>query len=361
MSRSTRVVFFDPLSSLLYCLLFLLFAASPALAQYQPGTAAGQDYSFPGSRPWDLSIRAFIGYNDNVPLVPHVTGCGTPGGGPCAPGSFYGGFSITGNYRLIQTDDWLAGVGLSFDQTAHTKNIGPACCTTDGRDFNLTSLSPSAFARYNFGFAFGRWIMPASAGMTYTFRRDWLPPAHEGLFWQSTSNSLQWDLSVDVIRQLRLGLSYSLTFQRFNPNVTLAARDATAHSVGLSGTYSFQGGLRTITLGYQYGTSDAGSSNFEVQNSHGIKAKFKSHIYGPVWGALEVGSTWENYKGFTAGFIPAPGREWARVEDYGVFLYYVFTPHIQLDLFYKYTGWVSNQRQFEAHRNNGGTGVTYKF
>ena len=27
----------------------------------------------------------------------------------------------------------------------------------------------------------------------------------------------------------------------------------------------------------------------------------------------------------------------------------------------RYTGWVANQRHFEAHRNNGGMGVTYRF
>jgi hypothetical protein len=342
-------------------LLIFVFLPFTVFAQYQPTPGAGQDYPFPGARPWDLSIRAFIGYNDNVPLVPHSTACGTPGGGPCAPGSFYGGFSIDGSYRLIRTDYWLAGVGLSFDQTAHTHNIGPACCTTDGRDFNLTALSPSAFARYFFDLDVGSSFWLGSAGMAYSYRRNWLPPAHSGLLWQTNMNTVQWDVAVNPIRQLRVGINYSLSFQDFNPAVTLNARDATVHAVGLSGTYSFQGGLRTITLGYQYGASDARSSNFEVQNSNGIKAQFKTLVYGPVWLALEAGSTWEDYNGFTGSSIPPPGRKWQRIENYGAQVVYVFTPHIQLDLFYKYTGWVSNQRQFEASRNNGGMGVTYRF
>jgi hypothetical protein len=354
MVRSIRAL---SVSSLFFVFVFLY--PPETFAEYDIATASPFELGITHPRPWDLSIRAFVGYNDNVPLVPYITSCHSSP--PCDLQSFYGGFSINGNYRFIETEQWRAGVGLSFEQVIQGHSIGPSCCTTDAHDFNLTSLSPSVFGRYFFGFAFGRWIMPASAGMTYSYRRDWLPPAHSGVLWQADSHTLQWDLSVDVIRQLKLGLNYSLSFLDFNPAVTLDARDATAHAVGLSGTYSFQGGLRTITLAYKYGTTNASSSNFDLQNSNGIKAQFKTRVYGPVWLVLDAGSTWEDYKGFTGGGIPPPGRKWQRVEEYGPTLLYVLTEHITADLFYRYTGWVSNQRQFEAHRNNGGMGVTYKF
>lgn len=294
-------------------------------------------------------------------LYHYITTCGTPGGGECAKQSFYAGVTLNGSYRLIQTEQWLAGLGLNIDAVFHEKNIGPSCCTTDGRDYNLISISPSAFGRYFFAVAAGSQIMPSSLGMTYSFLQDWLHITGSGLIWHTHVNTWKWDVSIDPIRQARLGLSYSLSLLDFNPTQSLSARNATAHAVGLTGSYSFQGGLRTVTLGYQYGTSDANSKNFEVNYSNGVKAELKSRVYGPLWLVLNAGATWEDYSGFKSGFIPAPGRKWQRIENYGAQLLYTLTRHIQLDLFYNYTGWSANQRQFEAHRNNGGMGATYRF
>jgi len=344
--------------------------ASPALAQlppldtipfglHQPLDSTPLGLSITHPRPWDLTIRIFCGYNDNVPLVPYSTFFGTPFY-PGAQESFYGGITTIGSYRLIQNDCWLAGVALRLDQTFNAKSIGPASSTSDGRDYNLTSVNPSLFVRRFFGFRYCSWVLPASIGMTYSFQRDWLPI--EGpLIWHTNVHTLKWDLGAAVTRKLQVEIDYSLSFEDFNPNNSLDARDATAHAVGFSGTYSFQGGLRSITLGYQYGKSNADYKNFDIKNSHGITAKFRTRVWGPFWLVLNASSTWEDYKGFVVDYIPPPGRKWQRVEDYGAQFLFAVTERITIDLSYKYTSWSSNQREFEARRNNGGIGITYRF
>jgi hypothetical protein len=345
------------LGILSFALCLCLSLPSVSISQvYQPPGSSEYDPTFGERRQWDLSIRAFVGYNDNVPQVPYSTDFFSFD--PGAKKSGYGGLTIDGNYRLLQTNDYLLGAGLHFDQTFYGKNIGPTCCSSDPRDYNLTAISPSIFARYFFGLTRR---MPASVGMSYSYRQDWLPISPSGLIWHTKIHSLKWDLGVDVIRQLKVALGYNLSFLDFNPTQSTDSRDATAHGVGVSGTYAFQGGLRSITLGYQYGVYDARGRNWDASGSHGVKASFKTHVYGRLWAQFDVSSTWEDYKGFMNPDIPPPGRKWQRTENYGAQLLYVLTKHITLDLFYNYTGWVSNQRKFEANRNNGGFGVTYRF
>lgn len=334
-------------------------AADEAIYGYPPTPLS----SFPSyersalqGRPWDLSVRAFVGYNDNVPLVPYISACSKD----CAKQSFYGGLSISGNYRLVQNQQWLAGVGLNFDEVAYSHNIGAACCTTDGQDYNLTAVSPNAFARYFFGLKMGGFdrIMPSSAGMTYSYRRDWLQIVGP-LIWHTSIHTLQWDVAVDVLRQLRMGLNYSVAFSDLNRAQSFNSRDTTAYLVGLNGTYFFQGGLRSITLDYRLGTTDARGEKFDIPFTNGLKGRFQTRVLGPLWLALDAGSTWDRYRGKT--FAGVGTRRWQRTEKYRGTLLYSLTQNITMDLFYEYTGWVANQREFEANRNNGGAGVTYRF
>ncbi|HKA33913.1 MAG TPA: hypothetical protein VKH64_11910 [Candidatus Binatia bacterium] len=307
-------------------------------------------------RPWDLSIRTFVGYNDNVPMVPYITGCQKD----CEKQSFYGGVSISGNFRFLQTDRWLAGVGLNFDQVGYANHIGPGCCSTDGDDYNLTAVSPNMFARYFFGLQVGDFqrVMPSSVGMTYSYRRDWTRIVGP-LIWHTAINTVQWDLAVDVLRQLRMGLNYSIAFSNLNRVQSFNSRDNTAYLVGLNGTYFFQGGLRSITLDYHLGATDARGNKFDIPFTNGLKGRFQTRVVGPLWLALDAGSNWDKYRGKT--FAGVGTRRWQRTEKYRSTLLYSLTEHITADLFYEYTGWVANQREFEGNRNNGGAGVTYRF
>ena len=352
-----------------------LFVTVLVLAMPASPTADDTIYSYPPTplsnfpayersaiegRRWELSIRPFIGYNDNVPMVPYKTGCQQD----CTKASFYGGVSISGNFRLLQTDQWLAGVGLNFDQVGYTRHTGPGCCSTDGDDYNLTAVSPNMFARYFFGLQVGdfRRVMPSSVGMTYSYRRDWTRIVGP-LIWHTAINTVQWDLAVDVLRQLRMGLNYSVAFSDLNRGGRLGAafnsRDTTGYLVGLNGTYFFQGGLRSITLDYHLGTTDARGNKFDIPFTNGLKGRFQTQVVGPLWLALDAGSSWDKYRGKT--FAGVGTRRWQRTEKYRGTLLYSLTDHITADVFYEYTGWVANQREFGGNRNNGGAGVTYRF
>jgi hypothetical protein len=333
-------------------------AADDAIYSYPPTPLSpfpSYERSAVQARPWDLSVRAFVGYNDNVPLVPYVSSCSKD----CAKQSFYGGLSISGNYRLIQNEQWLAGVGLNFDEVAYSHNIGSACCTTDGQDYNLTAVSPNAFARYFFGLRLGGpRIMPSSVGMLYSYRRDWLQIVGP-LIWHTSIHTLRWDVAVDVLRQLRMGIDYTVGFSDLNAAQSFNSRDTISYSVGVNGTYFFQGGLRSITLDYRLGTTDARGSKFDIPFTNGLKGRFQTRVIGPLWLALDVGWIWDRYRGKT--FAGIGTRRWQQTERYRPTLLYSLTEHITADLFYEYTGWLANQRAFAASRNNGGAGVTYRF
>src|SRR4051794_9295329 len=65
---------------------------------------AGDGRSF--GRPWDLSLRAFTEFDDNVPLKPDVDPTF-----PSAPRALGVGVYGNGAYRFYQDDDWTVGAG----------------------------------------------------------------------------------------------------------------------------------------------------------------------------------------------------------------------------------------------------------
>src|SRR3990172_1671939 len=62
----------------------------------------------PTSRPWDLAIRVFTEYDDNVPLA------GENASFAGDKGSVRFGTSVSGGYRLIQTKKRQAGLGATL-------------------------------------------------------------------------------------------------------------------------------------------------------------------------------------------------------------------------------------------------------
>lgn len=336
-----------------FCLVF----ASPSSSQvYQPPGSSRDNPTFGERRPWDLSVRAFLGRNDNVPLVPDSTDFYSED--PAAQKSNYAGLTIDGNYRWLQTNDYLAGAGLHFDKIHYDKNLGSPCCTSDPRDYNLTAVSPTIFGRYFFGLANG---MPASVGMAYSYSKDWLAFTRAGREWFTKIHSIDLDFETDINRQLNLAVTYNHSSYDFNPVQAANTRDGTAQTLGLVGTYNIQGGLRSIVLGYQYGVYDADGRNWDITDSHAVNAGFKTHLHGPVWANLDVSYTWEDYRGFSAVGIPAPGRKRQRIGDYGLSILYLLTQQVTLDFYYRHTDWSSNQQTFEADRDNFGIGATYRF
>src|SRR5512138_2759231 len=75
---------------------------------YTPGVGLSgpPEERSPVLRPWDLTLRALAGYNDNVALIPRQT---TARG---SKGSPQQALTLDGQYRLVQRRDRVVGVAF---------------------------------------------------------------------------------------------------------------------------------------------------------------------------------------------------------------------------------------------------------
>jgi hypothetical protein len=95
----------------------------------------------PTSRPWDLTIRVFTEYDDNVPLA----GVNTSFTGD--KGSVRFGTSVSGGYRLIQTKERQAGLGGNFVQMWHWSYSSGAIILLHRASLTVTARTRTAAAR----------------------------------------------------------------------------------------------------------------------------------------------------------------------------------------------------------------------
>ncbi|MGR9099693.1 MAG: hypothetical protein ACU826_03925 [Gammaproteobacteria bacterium] len=307
------------------------------------------------SRPWDLSFRVFGGHNDNVPLVPERTFFNGDQSSP------YIGLSLDSAYRLVQERNFIAGIALSVDQLFYLDDkSAPNLSASDPNDYNLTAVMPGAFARY----FFDAWGRPASVGMAYHFRRDWLSDIGAKDAWSSI-HVFNWDANIRLCHHFEIGGSYRLSVEDFDDNRAaprLNSRDSLRHTLGVSAKYFFDQERRhSFAVNYQYSQNDTDGRNFDVDDSHAIAGRLESNLYGPLWLGLNASYIHEDYDGFVSGFIPAPGRQKQDIHKYRAQLLWIFNRNLSMDLYYEHTDYDANQKQFEADRNDFGAGLTYRF
>lgn len=111
-----------------------------------------QQRNVPGSpRLWDLSLSVSGQYDTNVVLLP--AGTTPPGGatGISQKDDFRTTFYMRGEYRAIQTTDWMAGATYGFYQSLHARL----------HQFNVQDNSPTAFVQRQMG--------PASFRLQYVY------------------------------------------------------------------------------------------------------------------------------------------------------------------------------------------------
>jgi len=308
-------------------------------------------------RAWAFSLRFFTGYNDNVPLVPDKTTFSDEGD----RSSLYGGLTATGEYRLLSGPEWAAGVNFRFDQLGYTdrKAAVPAAAASDPNDYDLTAVAAGGQVRRFFKAG----DRPASLGVSYSFRRDWLADIGAEDGW-SRVHTVALDLALDLSESMRISTEYRLAFEDFDDDRNqpqLDSRDGLRQSLGLTGAYFFDQKRRAVILGYRYMENDTDGSNFRVQSSHSVRGRFQSLVAGPVWAGVSAGFTRENYDGFVTGFTPPPGRTRQDIRKYGAQLLWLVSARLSLDLYYIYEDYAANQPEFEADRANVGAGLTVKF
>jgi hypothetical protein len=308
---------------ILFTVLLLLPFALPAVALAKT------------SRPWDFSLRLLTEFDDNVPLVSDAS---TFSGDK---DSIKFGVVASGSYIIVRNAAWQAGFGGTVMQTVNIDS--------DVNDYNLTSLSPSFFARYYFDLR-GR---PAETEMAYTLRADWL-----GGNRYATSNVLLWDLRFHPRPAIRAGIYYHLFFDDFTLEGTepvRTSRDADRHALGVKGTYTFSQGLRAITVNYEYGKNNAEGSNF-VFSSHKIAGRFTTRLMPPLWLVLDVSFTDQDYTDYT----PQPRRTQDNLY-YRVMLLLPVSVDLTFDLSFSRSKYNGSQSRFDAERDRLGLGATFTF
>lgn len=327
-----------------------LFCPAAALADFEsPSAGPEPEAGLPEMRPWDASIRLFVGHNDNVPLAPDATFFSGE------RESAFGGISLDATYRLVQSADWTAGVALTLDRLAYSETGTPNPAYDPPEQYDLIALNPSLFALRHFRLANG---MPAQVGISYGFRREWLPVHAGGL----KSHDLKLKAAVNPRPDLTLGASYTYGRDDFEvefPDPTLDDRDATRHAFGLSATYYWDDRLRSVSVSYTRAVNNADGSNFEY-DANIFTGRFESHLYGPLWLGLEVSRDNRDYDGFV-GFIAPPGRTDQDITRYGAELLWQIDRSWTADAYYTKSRYDASQPEFKADRAEFGIGITYRF
>lgn len=335
----------------------LALLVSSAAAQTMPpaGTSLGYQPQ-PGQvqpRPWDLSVRLFFIYNDNVQTIPDGTVFFT--GDKSSPGA---GMTVNSAYRFLQNSTGEIGIRCRFDISGYTDSSAPTTpfAFNSPHDYLSIAVTPTLYGRYNFELLGHK----ASAGMSYDYRHDWLEQESFG-----SSHVLSWDVNVEVLRGLFLDTYYKLGFNDFKNeafgNAAVFSRDSLRQTVGVSGVYWFDRNRRAVSLGYQYADNDADGSNYD-STAHTVSVGVKSHLVGPLWGKFDAAFGFEDYDGFVlAGTVAPPGRTGTDTQDYRLTIVWVVTRAVSIDAFYSHSRWDSNQAIFDGSRNTYGLGITYKF
>lgn len=138
-----------------------LCLTSAAWAQFEsPGSiyAAADAKPRPDARPWNLLIRTFFGHMDDVQTVPDSTFFVGDSD------DSYMGVTVKGAYRLIQNQQWTAGVSGQFDHLMHLEDTTGGGGTS--QDYDLTTASPGVFVAYNHEL----FNIPATQRFSYGFR-----------------------------------------------------------------------------------------------------------------------------------------------------------------------------------------------
>ena len=327
-----------------------LFLAGAAHADFEsPDRGVAVKDKDPEARPWDLSIRAFAGRDTNVLFTADNTLFFNG-----RTRSLYGGVSLQGAYRFVQTNAWTVGVAVAADKLIY--EVNKAAGEDDSpNEYNFSSVNPGLFAKRKFMVA----GFPAFAGVTYDFYRE-----YQGEFaGDMVSHTIGANAGVQLMRNLDVAVSYSAGEDEFDvefPDQTLDNRDARRHALGISAKYRLGWHFTSLTLSYLRTDNEAEGENFDFTgDTYG--ARVETNVAGPLWFALNASKANRNHEGFQSGFIPSPGRTTQEIYDVQAQLLWQITRNWIADAYVIQTSLESNQAEFAADKQNVGFGVTYKF
>ena len=329
-----------------------IVAALPlvAAAEFESSSPPPSTKPREAARPWDLSIRPFIGYDDNVQLVPDMTiFVGDTS-------SFLGGLAIDGSYRVFEDEHWTLAAAASLQNVwyADEQQMQVPGVNDDHDDYDLLAVHPTATVGYRDVVA----GTPVRFGASYAFRFEDGDVHAMGL----EAHTLGLSASADVCRGLAVTLAWAHEWNAFDvrfPNEGLNGRDAELDRVDLTARYRFDRNRRSITIGYGFARNDADGDNFDY-DAHQLSAKASSQLVGSLWGELRFSARFADYDGPGFAFIP-DRRNRQRVYDYGAGLIWVFGRHLSADVFYQRQDIDAGSASFRSDRDQVGGGVTFRF
>jgi hypothetical protein len=314
--------------------------------------AEGPRLSREKGRRWELSIRVFGGYNDNVNVVPEETYFDG------STRSTYLGLQADAAYRLYQTRDLTLGLALSADRIWYLddqEHYDPSV-NDDAKEYNLFAIQPAVYVERRFRLL----DLPAAVGASYQYRYEETDEISSGGL-RSHGPRLYFD--VKPWRGLTLGLAYTLSVDDYDvtfDDENLNSRDGERHNVELSGRYAWNRGRQSVKLAYGYTVNNADGRNFEY-DAQGVTGQFRTHVVGPLWFGVDLGYRHADYDGFVSTWLPGPGRERQDVYEGGLQLIWQIDRHWAVDLFANRSLVRSNSARFEGDINNVGMGTTFTF
>ncbi len=296
-------------------------------------------------RPWDLTVRAMGGYNDNVPLV--ADGDTFFLGETDSP---YVGLIIDGKYRFYDRGGWKVGAGMRFDKVLHTDDQDtPTAFNADQLEYDVRAFSPSFFVQRRFSLG-GKSV---TLGANYTYLNEWADISAVGLDSHSIGVNAEIMMRRDVQFSFKSGYFWNNFFVQQPP---VSNRDAEFFTVGLGAKKWFQGRSRSIEVGMAYNTNDAEGKNFQY-DGYELDVKLTSQIKGPVWANVTFELDSRDYE----GFVPAPTRTDQEIYTYGLQVIWVIDAHWTADAFFTHSDYYANDPFYEGDVSKSGAGISYRF
>lgn len=345
--------------SLFPCLIILLGSALTASAQssYEsPGLGPDIQFTVPSkdARPWRLWMRAFIGYDDNVQDIGNASFFS----GDTSSGFL--GVTIEGSYQVLNTETWIAGLALRFDQLYYldsAQDAPPApFYATDANDFNVTIWNPAIFLGYRFQNA----PFPIVAKVVYDYRNEASETEGGEFYTLAAGVGMQPMDNVTVDVTYKHGWDDHGVIYAFAP--LLNDRDGERDMVDISAAYTFNQKRSRLILAYAYMRNDSDGPNF-AYDGNGVTLRLESLLVGSLFGAIQGGYSHRNYGGFISGnpFIPAPGRTEMDIYTVGLQLLLKISRNVSVDAFYNIASYRSDSPVFDSDRHIVGMGIRYDF
>jgi len=303
----------------------------PLLALW-PGQAAA------ASDDWFASARAFLKYDNNVPLASEAQP------DSAEEGSTSGGLAVAGGRRVYNSDDTQVYVGLGATGLKQFKD------SVD--DFDVITLAPFASLRHQLAFG----AIPAQFTGSLSGARTWL--GGDGFNGSVTGSG---GLQFWVAAPLSIGPSVSIGYQGFDSeggNDDVFSRDATRINIALNANYIVFKTATLLDFSIGYTGNVAEGDNFDhgtILLGGGLSQPFLSPI-GPMTANLRMHYGFKDHRNFRG----SPNRDQNIVTVAGGLVWAVHE-NVGIDAGLTYRKNASNRAEFDYDRLAITAGATWRY